>query len=226
MGSYIELTPCDRAIFASYKIMVQGLATFLGSACEIVLHSLEDLNTSAIKVINGHYSGRAEGAPITDLALEMLQKIKHNKNHDEGYVYLNHTKSGSPIRAATIPVIGEKKRIIGLLCINFYMDIPLSSFMSDMLQITETLQSEHQPLQTETFSNNSEELISVQIDRIRHDVYLDASVSASNKNKAIIARMYQMNLFDFKDTVLLAAKSLGISRNTVYLHLRNLQCEK
>lgn len=41
----------------------------------MVLHSLEDTEHSVIKIINGHHTGRTEGMPITDLALQMLEEI-------------------------------------------------------------------------------------------------------------------------------------------------------
>ena len=75
-----KLTEMDREILKSYQYMLDGLALYLGDSYEIVLHSLEDLGHSVIKIINGHYTKREVGAPITDLALSMLhdiQKAKH-----------------------------------------------------------------------------------------------------------------------------------------------------
>ena len=66
--SNIVLTETDRAILSSYKRMCDGLSDYLGSGYEFVLHSLEDLDHSVIKIINGHYTSRKEGSPITDLA--------------------------------------------------------------------------------------------------------------------------------------------------------------
>ena len=72
----VSLTPADRMILESYKTMAEGLSDYLGSGYEIVLHSLENLDRSVIKILNGYHTGRREGAPITDLALEMLARIK------------------------------------------------------------------------------------------------------------------------------------------------------
>ena len=44
MKRYVALTDTDRAILESYKAMLNGLAEYLGSGYEIVLHSLEDLD--------------------------------------------------------------------------------------------------------------------------------------------------------------------------------------
>ena len=75
----VELTPMDRDIINSYRQMLAGLSDYLGSGYEIVLHSLEDLNHSVISIYHGEHTGRKEGAPITDLALEMLEKLRKTK---------------------------------------------------------------------------------------------------------------------------------------------------
>lgn len=79
MSKYLTLTKTDRMILESYKVVLDGLSTYLGEGYELILHSLEDLEHSVIKIINGHYTGRIEGAPITDLALAMLNKMKEKK---------------------------------------------------------------------------------------------------------------------------------------------------
>ena len=53
-----ELTEVDREILRSYQYMLDGLALYLGDSYEIVLHSLEELSHSVIKIINGHYTKR------------------------------------------------------------------------------------------------------------------------------------------------------------------------
>lgn len=62
---------------------------------------------------------RTEGAPITDLALKMLEQIRRNEENDHGVIYFSTNVKGEPLKSTTIPVKGEKDRIIGLLCINF-----------------------------------------------------------------------------------------------------------
>ena len=61
----VQFTPEDRLILDSYCQMLDGLAQYLGTGYELVLHSLEDLEHSAIRVMNSH-TGRSEGAPITE----------------------------------------------------------------------------------------------------------------------------------------------------------------
>lgn len=216
MKRYVTLTDADRTILESYKTMLNGLAEYLGPGYEIVLHSLEDLDCSAIKVINGHYTGRREGAPITNLAMEMLSKIKESGNGQESMVYFNRDKKGAPVRCATIPVLGCGGKLIGLLCLNFYMDIPLCNFINSLTKIQNSGDA------METYAATSDELIDSILESAKTQVMNDVTITASNRNKAIITLLYQKDIFNLKDAVVKVANRLGISKNTVYLHLRNL----
>lgn len=92
----VSLTPADRMILESYKTMAEGLSDYLGSGYEIVLHSLENLDRSVIKILNGYHTGRREGAPITDLALEMLARIKETGGDPPYISYFTKNKRDEP----------------------------------------------------------------------------------------------------------------------------------
>lgn len=212
----VELTPMDRDIINSYRQMLAGLSDYLGSGYEIVLHSLEDLNHSVISIYHGEHTGRKEGAPITDLALEMLEKLRKTKG--SSYVsYFSQNRQGEPIKSSTIAVHGENNRIIGLLCINFYLNIPLSQFMQENYYV------HNEADEIETFADKVEETIEKAVCQVKKAVYEDAQISLHNKNKEIISQLSRRGIFNLKDAVSQVADLLGLSKNTVYLHLRNDQ---
>ena len=216
MSGYLVLSPTDKVILESYKILVDGLSAYLGEGYEIILHSLEDLDHSVIKIINGHYTERCEGAPITDLALTMLEDL-NRRSSLEVKAYFNH-KSGKTLKSVTIPVVGEQRRIIGLLCLNFHMEISVFNFLTQFLPNEASNISS-----SETFNKNADELLISALEDAKAQIYGDKSVNASNKNKEIIRLLYQRGIFNIKDAVASVAEDLGISKNTVYLHLRNIQ---
>lgn len=216
MSGYLVLSPTDKVILESYKILVDGLSAYLGEGYEIILHSLEDLDHSVIKIINGHYTERCEGAPITDLALTMLEDL-NRRSSLEIKAYFNH-KSGKTLKSVTIPVVGEQRRIIGLLCINFHMEISVFNFLTQFLPNEASNISS-----SETFNKNADGLLISALEDAKAQIYGDKSVNASNKNKEIIRLLYQRGIFNIKDAVASVAEDLGISKNTVYLHLRNIQ---
>lgn len=215
----MELTKTDRAVLHSYKTVIDGLGEYLGPGYEIVLHSLEDYDHAAIKVINGHYTGRKEGAPITDLAVRMLSEIKESDSGHKNMIYFNQSGKGTPLRSATLPIVGEKGRIVGLLCINFHMEIPLHEYLKGL---TQTEEVDERSSIVETYSRNSDDLILSAVEMARLEVSNNAEISALNRNKEIVAILNQKGIFQLKDSVMKVAKTLGITKNTVYLHLRKL----
>lgn len=226
----LKLTVLDKKILHSYCQTLDGLSQYLGNGYEIVLHSLENYEHSAIKVINGYHTGRTEGAPITDLALKMLEQIRRNEENDHGVIYFSKNIKGEPLKSTTIPVKGENDRIIGLLCINFYMNttvadffqnfaVPLSSASESSSGTTPAFAGQIH----ETFSQSSSDLLEQTIQTVRQEVLMDSSITSTNKNKEIIFRLYQQGIFHLKDAVITIADALNISKNTVYLHLRNLE---
>lgn len=221
---YLVLSPAEKVILESYKELIPNLGEYLGDGYEIILHSLENLQHSVIANVNGHYSGRTNGAPITDLALSMLSKLKEDPSH-ACCPYMNRSKTGIPLRSSTIPIFGEEKRIIGLLCINFYTDISLSQLLSKFSFDASSLCSDAKEVQ-ENFAENTDELIESVLIETQSRILKDSTISSPNRNKKIIEELYYKGIFNIKDAVTKVANLLGISKNTVYMHIRNLSSEK
>ena len=57
----------------------------------------------------------------------------------------------------------------------------------------------------------------------REAVYSDPNISSANKNKEIVLQLYQRDIFNLKDAVIKVAEQLNISKNTVYMHIRNFK---
>jgi len=213
----VQLTETDRAILESYKGLCEGLSDYLGEGYEIVLHSLDDLDRSVIKIINGSYTGRREGSPITDLALHMLERIKETGN--AGHIsYFTKNKGGAPLHSCTIAIAGEGGRTIGLLCINLYLDMPFSKFIGNFFPPADLTSSRHS---SENFVDDSAELIREAVLQVRNEVLSDPGITAQNRNREIVTRLSARGIFRLKDSVIKCAELLGISRNTVYMHLRS-----
>ena len=75
----------------------------IGSHCEIVLHSLQDLKCSAIRIANGEHTGRKIGSLITDLALRMLHDMT-GADSSVSKCYFTRAKSGVLMKSLTIAI--------------------------------------------------------------------------------------------------------------------------
>lgn len=214
----ITLTETDRQILQSYRNVVAGLENYLGEGYEIVLHSLESMEHSVIAIANGHHTGRQEGSPITDLALHMLHSIEEEEQ--TGFIsYFSKNRKGEPLRSSTIVIYGENHRAIGLLCFNFYLNTSIYTVVANLMDESKNTP----PMITETFVDNAEDLLSRVVEQVRQDVNDDGRILSSLKNKEIIRRCHAQGVFQIKNAVSRVAQLLGISKNTVYLHLRALQ---
>ena len=214
----ITLTETDRQILQSYRNVVAGLENYLGEGYEIVLHSLESMEHSVIAIANGHHTGRQEGSPITDLALHMLHSIEEEEQ--TGFIsYFSKNRKGEPLRSSTIVIYGENHRAIGLLCFNFYLNTSVYTVVANLMDESKSTP----PMITETFVDNAEDLLSRVVEQVRQDVNDDGRILSSLKYKEIIRRCHAQGVFQIKNAVSRVAQLLGISKNTVYLHLRALQ---
>ena len=223
MESYLRLSEVDKQIL--HALMLDGLGNFFGSTHEVILHSLENLESSAIKVINGHFSNRKEGAPITDMALKMLSQVE--SEHDYAVKpYYNKNQKGVILKSSTIPVIGENDRIIGLICINMHLEMPLIDYLQDLLPSGQQNDMSQELKNSEHFSDNIDELITTSLTKVKQAVESDPNVSHLNQNKEIVIRLYDQGIFNLKDSVIKIADRLGISKNTIYLHIRNHKKEE
>ena len=223
------LSEIDKLILDSYKTVVYGLADYLGPECEIVLHSLENYEKSAIVVI-GQHTGRRVGAPITDLALKMLNQINNSKKN-AFLSYFTKSKNNIRMKSSTIAIYGEKNRIIGLLCINYNLDSSFYKVIKNFtypesnegeIEIYKTTKFSNEIL-NENFSDDIDDLLETSIEEIKRKINDDKNISNGNKNKEIIRILYKQGLFKIKDSVIKIANKLGISKHTVYLHLRNFE---
>lgn len=211
------LTEKDKAILESYMNVADGLADFWGENCEVVVHDLSRLDSSVVKIINGHLSGRQTGAPISEVTLSFLNKMMANPAMHH-VTYFAKNKRGEAFKASISAIKGENQKIIGLFCINFYLNTSLLSFMQTF---TPAAKAETENI-SETFVENAEELMLNALEDAKKTVYSNLTISSSNKNKEIIALLHQKGIFNLKDSVITIANHLGISKNTVYMHIRNM----
>ncbi|MBW7981321.1 helix-turn-helix transcriptional regulator [Enterobacillus tribolii] len=207
----------DYEILKSYEAVVDGLAMLIGSHCEIVLHSLEDLKCSAVRIANGEHTGRQIGSPITDLALRMLHDMA-GEDSSVSKAYFTRAKSGVLMKSVTIAIRNKEQRVIGLLCINMNLDVPFS-------QIVETfIPKEPQEVSSSVnFASSVDDLVAQTLEFTIEEVNADRTVSNNAKNRQIVLNLYEKGIFDIKDAINQVADRLNISKHTVYLYIRQFK---
>ena len=189
-------TEFDHHILQSYEAVVDGIASLIGNYCEIVLHSLEDINKSAVKIANGENTGRKVGSPITDLALQMLKDIQRSKRNFSRS-YFTRAKGGVLMKSITIAIRNGDQRIIGLLCININLDAPFSQVLQSFMPSEEA----NEAASSVNFASDVDELVDQTVKRTIDEINADKEVGNNAKNKQIVIDLYDKGIFDIKDAI-------------------------
>ena len=212
-AKFSPLSDEDHAILASYFPVVDGIAALIGEHCEIVLHSLEFLEHSAIYIVNGHNTDRKIGSPITDRALWSLH---HMQTDSVSKPYFTKAKGGVLMKSITIAIRNGKQHVIGLICININLDVPVSQFLSSFIAPKETDSNVN-------FASSVEDLVAQTIESTIEEIQNNRNVANNNKNRQIVTTLFEKGIFDIKDAINQVADRLNISRHTVYLYIRQIK---
>ncbi|MFK5926571.1 MAG: PAS domain-containing protein [Desulfuromusa sp.] len=213
----VNFTVADRKILAAHEDIVDSIAVFLGKHCEVTLHSLEDPEHAIIKIVNGHHTNRKSGAPLTEQGTQIIQDFLETNQHDLT-CYTTSSAKGDPMRSLFTVICNDNKPI-GLLGINFNMNIPLTEFIS-------TFSLFHQPAPhkaddtTEPSSNNVEDLIHNAVSNIVVEISSNINIPNHEKNKYIVSGLNEKGIFDIKGSVAMVAKELKLSKYTIYGYIR------
>ena len=213
-----EFTENDRKILARYENVLDAIAQVFGENCEVVLHSLEDVSKSVIKIVNGHITGRLPGSPITDLGLEIL-RTSFEKHKDVTGAYFSKTRLGKPLKSVSMLIRNDEDRPIGFMCINFDLSIPLYQL------IQEFSPSSGIPANGENFAPDVKNLVEQAVADELDKMSRTTGISLTEKNRQIVFNLEQKNFFEIKGAVELVGYELGVTKHTIYKYLREIRAQ-
>lgn len=216
----IPLTTCDRNILDAVAIVVDGIALFLGEGCEVALHSLENPEKALIKIVNNHHTRREVGAPLTDHGAQLILDYKENKGKVTS-TYTTTSASGDPMRSV-FTVITNEEGPIGLLGINFNMNIPLAEFLSTFSLFNRPVARDSQTAAQST-ANSIDDLVYNAVNKMVHKISSDTGIPNHEKNKYIVFGLQENGIFEIKGAVVQVAEELHLSKFTIYSYIRELK---
>lgn len=215
----VHLTLEDHKILDAFDRMLEGLSEYLGDGYELILYGAAAQGGYAPLHILGAGAQNAlpEEEPFAAPPPSLLRRLQPEGAPPTDYASFNcNDLHGEPMHCTVIALRGSGGQIIGLLCINFYMNTPLRCVLNTFVR--------PQPAAPETPGiHNSEDIVTAAVHRTVAAV--DAlGVSPSSRNREIVTRLYDEGIFNIKEAVVRVADMLQLSKNTVYLHLRG--CKK
>lgn len=206
----------DKAILDALGAVVEGVAEVFGSNCEVVLHSLEDISHSVIKIENGHVTGREVGSPLTDFGVDILKKADSLERDVVGSYY-SKLDDGRLLRSITILIRNTKSELIGFMCINIDLSVPFTKLLSELAPTDVEASSEKV---VEHFPSSVKDLVSRALETAMMDVNNRKGISPSEKSKLVVLGLYKRGIFNVRGAIDLVAKEMGVSRYTVYNYIR------
>jgi predicted transcriptional regulator YheO len=215
MYDKVKLTNEDKRILHALGTTVEGVAEAFGRNCEVVLHSLEDVSHSVIKIVNGHVTGRKVGSPLTDFGMEILEKAD-SLEKDVLDSYYSKLDDGRMLKCVTMLIRNTQSKPIGVMCINIDVSVPLLDFLRGFLP----KRSESSKDEAEHFPSTPKELLNRILEKVMTDINIQTDVSASEKNKAIVRELYKRGMFNVRGAIDIVAQKMGVSRYTVYNYIR------
>ena len=218
-------------ILRSYIPMVNFIADIYGKNCEVILHDLRKLDHSIIAIRNNHITERKVNDTVTDFALKIVRNKDLYENNDYVTNYMGKTSDGKKIlRASTFFIKDKDGNLIGMLCVN--VDITfihqMRDFISDLLMdksdrnYDDKNMNEHQ----ENFSENIKDLVSMSIANTLAEYDIEPNRMLMDEKKQIVANLESRGVFLLKGAVSEVANQLGVSEQTIYRYLKELELAK
>lgn len=215
------------ALFSVLWPIVDVVGSFVGENVEIVLHDLTCPESSIVKILNGHVSGRSVGdsilsGPDGDKGfVELMRSVTEGAEETHSVIsnYRTFTRSGKELQSSTVIFRDNQGTNFASLCVN--------ADMSVVIQAHALLQS----MLSRPNAPSPAREAPVGIDSLMKEIIAEAvhrfgrPVSAMDKDEKIhaVETMLERGLFSVKGGVERAAKALGVTRFTIYNYLEALR---
>lgn len=205
-------------IFENLKRVAAVMVKTMGRNCEVAIHDFEHLPHSLVH-IEGTVTRRKPGAPITDLVLRALRREKDGVKDIPSYKTV--TKDGRTLKSSTTFIRDPAGSVIGAFCVNFDLTDFLNSY--SLLEGFVQTNGHTQNHEYETFASSlNETMESLMEQAVRKAGKQPATMTREEKVQLVQSLEFQ-GAFLFRGAVDFVAKSMGVSKFTVYNYLKEVR---
>jgi len=211
-----ELHPALKGIIP----VIEGIAKTFGKNCEVVLHDINNPQSSIIAIANGHVTGRTVGGPMSEYGLSALRKGEYDKNKVN---YLKKTSDGRILKSSSLFVKDENGKVIGFLCINFDMSelSIIKSLLNDFIEVSDGISIENSS--EESFGSNINDVLNSIVNRTLDSLGKPVAFMSKEEKVNIVELLDQKGVFLIKGAIDYVAKVLCVSRYTIYNYLDEIR---
>jgi predicted transcriptional regulator YheO len=199
--------------------IARAIARTIGPRCEVVLHDYREWDRSGSTIVwieNGHVTGRHVGGPTTNLGLEAMRAGYASADR---FNYLSRAKDGRTLRSTSIYFQNRTGKLIGSLCINVDVDafVTARAALDALLGVEAEVTGDGD--ETETFGTDIGEVLDAQIQAALSRTGKPLPSLSREDRVAVVRHLDEKGAFLVKRAADRIARSLGISRVTVYAYL-------
>ena len=214
------MTDSIHPILKNMVHMVDGIARTFGHNCEVVLHDINNPQSSVIAIANGHVTGRKVGSPMTEMGLKAIRNKEFEKNL---LTYKNVTNDGRTLKSSTMFIQDEKKEVIGCLCIN----LDISEFVVAKKAIQDIVNTKKDIIikDEETYGTNINDILYSVVNKVLDRLGKPIAYLNKEDKVSIVKELDSKGTFLIKGAVEYVAEVLCVSRYTIYNYLDEIRGE-
>ncbi|ANW17894.1 helix-turn-helix transcriptional regulator [Streptomyces clavuligerus] len=203
----------DETLLREAEKIAQAVGRMFPGLCEVVLHDLRDPG-HAVRAIENNLSGRRGGEPATELGLARIADPDY-----PGVVqnYPGRLPDGRPVKSTSIGIRNSRGVYVGALCLNLDT-APLTSLADGIARLVRTDEHESPPVET---------LRARTVDTLREAVRAYAAERGRGprelrpaERRELLRALQDQGHLEVRHAVRVLTALLGVSRATVYNHLR------
>ncbi|HEY4553379.1 MAG TPA: PAS domain-containing protein [Bacillaceae bacterium] len=208
------------SILKQYIPVADMIAATFGSNCEVVIHNLENLQSSLI-YITGRVTGRQLGAPTTEVIVRELRRQGDDIKDMLGITA--QTRDGRFIKTSTTFIRDNHGKVIGFLGINF--DITAFSMVNSIISefsVARDVDRIGQPMQ-ESYAQTVEEVFENLIESTLRDIGVPIADMKKEEKVLFVKNLEENGAFLIHGAVDRISDILGVSKQTIYNYLEEIR---
>lgn len=193
--------------------LVENLAAFLGSDCEIALHDFtHGYDSTIVKLINGHVSGRTVGCPPTNLFFEKVM----GREGPISDVPVYFTKDNRRVfKSSTTFIFDKKRNVTGAVCIN--MDV--TRLLLAQQNVCDFVGYDASENRGEQYAQSLNEIVEQYLQAAENEIGKPATEMNKSEKKRALAFLDSKGVFQIVKANVRLCEYFGISKFTLYSYL-------
>lgn len=221
----------NKNLLNGFIPLVDFIADVIGPHCEVILHRVDSIEDSVVAIRNGYISGRQIGCPLTDLAVELIEK-KVYRERNAVINYLSRTSGGEKLRSSTFFIKDEQNRLIGMLCVNVVnstdnllvknLTEKLVNILMNNTSNTNVNALISEPVTEkieESLSTSIETVVDSAIEKVIREYDMPVERMSIDEKISIVQKLNSNGIFKIKGSITKASSILQTSESTIYRYL-------